>query len=196
MLTVKGMALNRVLQKWVWRPVMLWIIVMSLHSFIFILIVTCFKSDYCNFLPEIFRIIPLHIFSQHIEMFFSSIPQHLRWVPWVVVDLEQSIPPTREFPKTISSIKQTNLWDEENLLPNTIIINTWMSNSYIVATLIYKLIQMGFWEPDERSQSNCIWEDWKIALWRPASLLVFISPRSSWHSAICCEISPYQFVVK
>ena len=189
MLTVKGMALNRVLQKWVWRPVMLWIIVMSLHSFIFILIVTCFKSDYCNFLPEIFRIIPLHIFSQHIEMFFSSVPQHLRWVPWVVVDLEQSIPPTREFPKTISSIKQTNFGDEHNRLPKTRITNIWMafynvwhsyvthmrSNyyqgglpivnkmycfrtlvicSYIEATLIYKLMQVGFSEPDERSHTE------------------------------------------
>ena len=184
------MALNRVLQKWVWRPVMLWIIVMSLHSFIFILIVTCFVIDYCNFSTSIFsHISSPHIFSPHWNVFFSSVPQHLCWVPWEVVDLEQSIPPTREFPKTISSIKQTNLWDEENYHHKH--LNENLSNSYIVATLIYKLMQMGFWEPDERSQSNCIWEDWKIALWCPPSFLVLISPRSRWHSAVYYEISPY-----
>ena len=128
------------------------------------------------------------------KCFFSSVPQHLCWAPWEVVDLEQSIPPTREFPKTISSIKQTNLWDEENYHHKH--LNENLSNSYIVATLIYKLMQMGFWEPDERSQSNCIWEDWKIALWCPAAFLVLISPRSRLHSALCCEISGYQFVVK
>ena len=179
------MALNRVLQKWVWRPVMLWIIVMSLHSFIFI-----FRNRLSQFFHEQFFAYFLSIkILITLKCFFSSVPQHLCWVPWEVVDLEQSIPPTREFPKTISSIKQTNLWDEENYHHKH--LNENLSNSYIVATLIYKLMQMGFWEPDERSQSNCIWEDWKIALWCPPSFLVLISPRSRWHSAVYYEISPY-----
>ena len=122
------MALNRVLQKWVWRPVMLRIIVMSLHSFIFI-----FRNRLSQFFHEQFFAYFLSIkILVTLKCFFSSVPQHLRRAPWEVVDLEQSIPPTREFPKTISSIKQTNLWDEENLLPNTSIINTWMRASVIV----------------------------------------------------------------
>ena len=65
-----------------------------------------------------------HIFSAHWNVFLlSSTTPALGSLS----SCGQSIPPTREFPKTISSIKQTNLWDEEKLLPMTIIINNWMA---------------------------------------------------------------------
>ena len=141
-------------------------------------------------------IIPLHIFSQHIEMFFSSIPQRLRWVPWVVVDKA-----FRQLENSPKLSPQSNTQTESGWRKpfaqdyHHKSLNENLSNSYIEATLIYQLMQMGFWEPWWKVTEQLHMRRMKDCPLMPSIILVLISPRSRWHSAVCYEISPYQFFV-